>query len=305
MKGAAILIGILIIIAVLYFTGSWVTGQIDFKRVFGPVYNQSNAPAIPLIKPEKSSITAGAGKTGDRYYIGFQRESPLNQPPEGFTKEQLSPYYQLVDIGSVRRPSSDGYGAEFSVRAASSLKSAVDITNWRVRANKGVDVVIRGDIASSGPINLARIILKPGTAATVYSVVRVANIKNVELNKCTGYLNNVYKLSPALPNNCPRPKPVDFSEFSGSCQNFVNSLASCESPTSADRARFTSSEDAACFRFLSTLNYEGCSARYSGDPDFWNYGWRIWLDQIFPFDRFHDRLLLLDANGGLVDIYSY
>ncbi|HXF44167.1 MAG TPA: hypothetical protein VNK70_01750, partial [Candidatus Paceibacterota bacterium] len=119
MKGAAILFGIIIIIAVVYFTGSWVTGEIDFKRVFGPVYTKENAPDIKLIKPNATDITIRAGKEDNKYYVGFQRESPLVQPPEGFTREELSSYYQKVELFGVRAPSTYS-GGQFSIRAVSS-----------------------------------------------------------------------------------------------------------------------------------------------------------------------------------------
>ncbi|KKU93791.1 MAG: hypothetical protein UY26_C0004G0004 [Candidatus Jorgensenbacteria bacterium GW2011_GWA1_48_13] len=304
MKGAAILIGLLIIVAVLYFTGDWVTGQIDFKRVFGPVYNKETAPQIPLIEPGKSGITTGAGKTeSGGYYVGFERESPLDQPPEGFTKEQLSPYYRLLELTSVVRPPSSGFGGRFTIRTASALKEFIDITNWRVRSNKG-EIVIYGAPGGAGPVNQLNIVLRPGTSATVYSI-RSSFVKNVELNKCTGYLNKTYSFNPQLPNNCPRPDRSNIYTFSGACQSFILSLSACEQPTGEELNRFSSENDAACREFLNQLNYQNCYNEHSAESDFFRYGLRIWLEQVLPFSSEHDRLLLLDRNGLLVDIYTY
>ncbi len=296
--------GILIILAVLYFTGNWVTGQIDFKRVFGPVYNKENAPEIPLIKPDKSGITAGAGRTEDGgYSVGFERESPLNQPPEGFTKEQLSPYYQLLELSSVNRPPKSGFGGRFTIRTASALEESVNITNWRVRSNKG-EIAIYGGSGGAGPVNQSNIILRPGTSATVYSI-QSSFVKNVEMNSCTGYLSKTYAFNPSLPNNCPRPDRSSIYTFSGACQSFILSLSACEQPTGEELNRFAGENDSACREFLNRLNYQNCYDEHSAETGFSRYGWRVWLTEVLPFNSEHDRLLLLDRNSLLVDIYTY
>ncbi|HXF43981.1 MAG TPA: hypothetical protein VNK70_00735, partial [Candidatus Paceibacterota bacterium] len=186
----------------------------------------------------------------------------------------------------------------------SSVSAPVDVTGWRVRTDRGAEIVINGGVNYAGPVNLARILLRPGVAATIYES-RGTFVKNVEMNKCTGYLNDTYDFTPDLPNNCPRPDRNDVAGLSSSCQSFVLSLGACRKPTGDEWNRFANEGDLNCLVFLSNLNYENCYREHSAEADFFRYGWRVWLDQAFPFDREGGKLFLLDSAGLLVDVYTY
>ncbi len=274
----------------------WIANQLDLAGIFsrsGPTVKEAE-PQLTLKKEDR------------KVEVEFEKPSGLQLKkdiPAGFTAAHLSPYFGKVEITSLRRPTSAGTGGGFTLQADFTLNELLDITNWRIKSNKS-ELTIKGGSSDIPPVNLKRIILRPRTSAVFYTDIN-SFVKNVELNKCTGYLNNTYNFSPKLPTNCPRPERSDFITFSGECQSFIQSLSSCEQPTSAELNRFTRPSDISCHEFLESLNYGNCVREHSADPDFYSYGWRIWMSEKLPFDPRHDRLLLFDENGLIVDEYIY
>lgn len=228
---------------------------------------------------------------------------PTPTPPQGFALHDLSALFKKVRIVSVERPNQYGIGGSFTVQVESAIGSAVDVTGWEVRSNHG-SIAIESAYAPAGPVNQTRIVIRPATSAVFYAAWS-SFVKNIELNICTGYLNGTYALSPKLPNNCPRPARSEIVRFSGACQNFINSLSSCEVPTPSELNQYAVSGDTACRAFIDTLTYEGCVKRYGTLSNFYSYGWRAWLGTELKFDRYHDRLLLFDEGSKLVDEYVY
>ena len=224
-------------------------------------------------------------------------------PPEGFELGDLSPYYDTVKLSSVRRPDKFGLGGEFTIRVEGAAPSDVDVTGWDIRGNRG-SVTIAGAGGVVGPVNHSRIVVRRNTSATFYAAWS-SYVKNIELNTCTGYLNATYSVSPKLPTNCPRPPRAELAGFVGECQNFINSLSSCEMPTPSELNQYSVSRDAACRTYIDKLNYDGCVNRYRDLQNFYSYGWRVWMGVELKFDPYHDRLFLYDAAGKLVDEYVY
>ena len=235
-------------------------------------------------------------------------EKPVIVPPTGFSLSQLSPYYDKVRLESVTRAYDDYYSqSQFTLRTDYSLENGVNVTGWKIKGNKGAEIVIPraiGDYGVQGFSQASDILLKKGDYLTVYSGKSPSN-QNFRLNKCIGYLNNLYTFSPSLPNNCPSIDRNKIISFSGRCQSFIYSLGTCEEPSSNERNQFTTPEDASCGSFLTALNYGGCYSAHRYETDFFSNEWRAWVNQQFSFDRDHDRVLLYDRNGLLVDEYTY
>ena len=55
---------------------------------------------------------------------------------------------------------------------------------------------------------------------------------------------------------------------------------------------------------MANLNYDGCVKAHQADTRFFTNVWNVWSGNRF-LDPLHDRVLLLDANGKLVDWYLY
>ncbi len=294
-KGFFVIVLVLLVIYGVYF----LVTQADFfrllsiPRVFDP-FATSVPPAQTTSRTSRTTRTTAP----------TVRAPEVPVPPDGFSVSDLSPYFDKVRIASVRRPNQYGVGGEFTLRVDASAGTSVDVTGWSVRGNRGGNVIIFGAGGTSGPVNQARVIVRPNTSAIFYAAGGTF-VKNIELNACTGYLNDLYVITPKFPNNCPRPSRSDLVTFSGECQNFINSLGSCEVPDAEDVNRFTGSRDVACRAYLNSLNYGPCVSRYRDLPNFYSYGWRVWLGAELKFDPYHDRLILFDAAGKLVDEYVY
>ena len=299
MRAIGLIIVIIIIIVIVYNGVLWLSNNLSLGEIFYLPSGQSTSSAVETKKQTAPKIRIDTSPK-----ISEPTKSSVTvTPPQGFTATDLSPDFGKVEVTSVRRPSSLGAGGGFTLRADFTLGELLDVTGWRIKSNDG-EITIKGSISSVPPVNLARIILRPRTSAVFYTD-RQSFVKNVELNKCTGYLNNNYDLNPRLPNNCPRPDRSETINFSGECQSFIRSLSSCEQPTSTELNRFTRPSNILCHEFLEDLNYGNCIREHSGDPDFYSYGWRIWTSDRLPFDRKHDRLLLFDGNNLLVDEHIY
>lgn len=298
-----IILVIVIAIGAIYSVVRWVAGEVNFSGILSrngsTRYTESKLSSNQKPKAEVSRSDEGEIK------VEFEKPSGITEEiPEGFESSDLSPDFGKIEITSLRRPTSSGAGGGFTLRSDFTQGDPVDITNWSIQGNDNKEITIRGGISSVPPVNLTRIVIRPRTSAVFYADTN-SFVKNVQLNKCTGYLNKTYNFDPKIPNNCPRPDRSQTISFSGECQNFIRSLSACEQPTGSELNRFASVDDIACHEFLEDLNYGNCVREHSNDSDFYSYGWRVWLSDRLPFDRQHDRLLLLDEDNLLVDEYVY
>lgn len=229
--------------------------------------------------------------------------------PKGFSASELSPYFHKIRLGSVFAGSYNYYGqvslyASFSSPASQRADNdeAINVSGWVLRANNGSQIVPRA-VNIYDPSGLASetdVYLKSGNVLYIYTSPSAIGV-NLRLNKCIGYLENTNHFMPSLPMNCPYVPRSEVSNFSGRCQDYIMSLGSCRLP--GPNPPIPYSEDA-CRYYLDRLNYRGCFERYRSDPDFLGYEWRAWSGSRFLDER-HDRILLLDKQGLLVDIYEY
>lgn len=216
-----------------------------------------------------------------------------------------------VRISSGNLNSTDTRSEYLVLRSDSS--SDVSITGWRlVAAKAGVNVTIPSGtlIAQKGGVlsrNLTSIVLKPNTEA--YVSTGVSPVENsFQETKCTGYLNANNAFNPFLSSRCPAPIDDLKEEYGGNatlydkCSSYVNSIGSCRVPN-ADGTDIPNS----CRNFVEgRLNYDGCLSAHRSDDDFTGDRWRIFLDERHELWRNSgDTITLLDANGKIVDQYSY
>lgn len=236
------------------------------------------------------------------------QEPPKPIPPYGFSVDDLSPYYKKVAITGFVRPSySSPLRGKFTIRFSGTNDESVDVTGWKVKGNRGGEVYIphaAEDFGISGWGPNGNIILRNGDYVTVYSSKSPID-KNFRLNKCIGYLNNAYSFNPRLPMSCPSFDRKKIITFSGACQTFLQRIGRCEEPTAAEKNMFTGPSDVECRAFLDTLNYGGCYRAHRADKDFFSNEWRVWLNAEMFFDPEHDRLILYDKNGKVVNEYLY
>lgn len=228
--------------------------------------------------------------------------------PQGFTLDQLSPYFHKVRIATVFPGSPDDY-SQIVLSAWFDGERAIPLKGWRLQGNRSFQIVPYRAVQVYDPLGNAPendIYLRNGDSLNIYSTVSPIG-RNMRLNKCLGYLEKYYDFNPPLYGGCP--SIVDsyaISTFRGECQDYIYSLGYCAEPESNPPVAL---DDYECRAYLNKINYRGCFEKYQNDEDFLGREVRAWTGNTGPNSKFldfrHDRVLLLDQNGLLVDIYSY
>jgi len=258
---------------------------------------------------QKNKIYSNQPLTSNQ--INSQNQNNSNQksntiqitPPTGFSLKDLSPFYKKIKINYIN-PGFYGMGT-ISLSADYDLEYSINITGWKIKSNKGELIIPQGvnDYPPSGFTENSDILLEKNGRVSIYNWTS-ANGRNLRINKCIGYLNNTYKFTPSLPCSYTNLYSRDeITTFSGRCQNYILSLGSCRIPTPQDLNTF--SNEPACRSFLDRFSYSGCYLRLQNSSNFLSNEWIIWIPGFWDFDRNHDRVLLLDKNNLLVDIYVY
>ncbi|MCL4437461.1 hypothetical protein M1513_00270 [Patescibacteria group bacterium] len=255
----------------------------------------SSQPSQPISPPEPTpNYTAAATSS--------EPQISTSEIPTGFTRKELSPYFQEINIGNA----SPNYGdyAQISIQSYNLPQTEkVDITGWAIKWNTGKFVIPQGVALydPSGWETPSDINLFNNSTVNIYSIPNSLGV-NFEINKCIGYLANRYQFTPELPSSCPTIDSSEFSNLSGDCQNYIDSInGSCQEP--GPNLPFTYN-DPSCSNVLNKFNYTSCFNSHRNDLDFLTGEWRIWNAPL-NFDQSHDNILLFDKNGLLVSQYQY
>lgn len=265
--------------------------------------NTKNLFQLPSTAKSLSSYVRtpeGAGQPVDSAPIN------TNAPAQG----AHSPLYGQVRIASLVRASPfPGTGGEVSISADWSLKNPIDVTGWGVRGNKGTVVFIPQAVPDYNPntfvgLQNTDIMLESGGRVVVYGSRNPISV-NFRLNKCTGYMNEAYKFDPSLPNECPQINYARTASLSGRCQDFVRTLNVCVTPKLDAYNQANGYVEDECRTLVARQNQTACYTDHRGDADFFSKEWRAWNGVYMPFDADHDRLVLYDKQGLIVDEYIY
>jgi hypothetical protein len=305
-KIAFILIAIVVAGLVLYAYNANLGGQ-------ATNFFKSLSPAASTSTPVQTS--SPGSQTGPSYtpppqqtVIAPTPTSSINPAniPAGFTAAQLSPYFGQVRFGGV----SPSYGSAYSGSYGQislyanppEQSSTIDVTGWEIKTNAGGEYVPQA-VAAYDPSGLAPasdIRLKSGDSLTLYSSFAPVNLR---LNACMAYFPDRAQFNPQLPNSCPYNDNSAAQNFTGACQNYIQSLGSCGTPNLSDPR--IPQNDYNCISYLQhNFSYLSCFNAHRTDPNFLSNQVWVWMGAS-PLDLYHDRVLLLDRNNLLVDIYKY
>ena len=236
----------------------------------------------------------------------------LPTPPSGFVVDELSLFFDQVRLSSVQRPRSAYSRTSLRLVPSTKLKDSINVTGWTIKTQSGGDGISVPQAIEDyipGSSREKDIVIERGESVYVYGHYEFDEYqhlfgKNIQLNKCTGYLNNLYEFDPALSKSCPRVSKDDYAPFSSECRSLISSLRTCEEPTSQEINSFI--YDSACQSFLRDwFGYGNCYKQYRGEDNFFSGKWYVWLEKRIPLDEDHDRVFLFDREGLLVDEYTY
>jgi len=261
----------------------------DWQATYG------NSRTIRLLSGDKTYLFQVRAKTSDGIYD--------LTPAQRSLQAKISSYLNKVQITSA---SPGQYPYSIMRIALSNGGSDVDVSGWTLQSYTVKYSIPTGtnlyNVASSRASS--DIVFKSGDYLTIIGQVSPIGV-NYRLNKCLGYLN--YSPSPTptpnFDNNCPSPDNSEMSNLSISCQNYIRTLWACQIPTSFDISNYDL--DSQCQNFITNrLNYSGCVSRYLYDSDFSSRNWYVYSGNNFLLPD-HDKLILRDSQGFVVDVYSY
>jgi hypothetical protein len=251
-------------------------------------------PELPPAVPSTTTIITAAGSSS----------TPAVDPsqiPAGYTIAELSPYFHQVRFGGISAGTAYYYGT-ITLDTQLNPGEEVDITGWQIKGNDGGEYVPQAvDLYDpSGLTAPSDIILQTNDTVSIYSSSAPVNLR---LNECIGYVTPMINSNPSLPLTCPYVDRSAIQNFTGACQNYIESLGNCQQPnlTNPEVPR----TDYACQDYLeNNFNYKSCFQEHVSDPNFLSNQVWVWTGSNVV-DPDHDTVRLLDKNGLLVDIYSY
>lgn len=265
-----------------------------------------SAPSTKYVAPSGPNAPLGSNMTAPSTISSQSSQISDSQIPSGFTRGQLSSYFHKITISSAYTSSYSSYPSEIKLYSSLSKDEKINITGWRIKSNRG-EIIIPKAVNVYEPSGFSPeedIVLSANNYVNIYGNNSPIS-RNLRLNKCTGYLQNTYNFNPALPQNCPSISNSEISYLSGQCQTYISSLWGCKLPdVSFYNLLPGTNEGNTCRAFLNAINSAFCFQKHRSDSDFLSNEWRIWVNQNI-LDSQHDKVLLYDKQGLLVDQYIY
>jgi len=241
-------------------------------------------------------ITAKPYKTSDYFDL------PRSDSDIGLNSFSRSESRPRVRISAARIMTGPNPYTEIMLIADMISGESVRVTGWTLRNNRGESFMLpqAQEVYETGGFT-RDIILKSGERVILYSTPNIAG--GFRLNKCMGYLANIYSMTPPLPTSCPRLGGAEIGHLSIPCQNYITSLSSCSVSQTIPGFSYN---DSSCQNFLTKLNYSGCVDLHRRESDFLSQEWRIWGGSALNLWRMdHDVVRLYDGNGQFITEYQY
>lgn len=334
MGGKTVILIIIIIIGLgvglyLYSSGAFVKGVNGFNSLFPapsssvshaaggststsgsfwsfldlPGFNSSlTGPSIPPPQQQTTGSGPASGSTGSSGIGSSNPNLTAANVPTGFTLDQLSPYFHDIRLSGVSAGTSYYYGTITLSDDNYNSTDTIDITGWQIKSRDGGEYIPQA-INIYDPTGLtppSDIIVKQGDTVSLYSSSAPFNLR---LNECIGYVAHVADFDPALPLSCPEVDQSQIQNFTGACQEYIDSIGGCEQPNMASPQ--IPQTDYACQDYLeNNFTYKSCFQAHDGDANFLSNQVWVWTGANVV-DQYHDSVELLDRNGLLVDLYTY
>lgn len=287
------IIGIIVALIVGYFGFS---GTQFFSR--GPL----------ATGPGRGTDIQNPQPVGSRGFFGFGEPSPPPAPRRG-----ESPFKGKIRISTVQRSSDrpEGeyalirHGGFFSSRTAG--EQPIDVTGWTIGSIRGSEPIPRAFNIPEIDAAVGDVILPPGGEVIILSGTPSYQ-QSFRENQCVGYFNETHPFTPSLSNSCIDDNS-DRSEllqrgFNGACVDAIHNVSACRMPQGPFPVAAIKKE---CVDYMNeNFSYVGCVKNFRDRKDFLKNTWRVSLKRGEKlFDPRHDRVILRDQNGLLVDEFEY
>ncbi|QQR82218.1 hypothetical protein IPJ70_02965 [Candidatus Campbellbacteria bacterium] len=261
------------------------------------------------------TISDAEYKQGELDRIAQELLSISQATQKALDEKNRSPYYGMVNL-EYGNTYTDSSREEYVVVAASSNNPApIVISGWKLESIiSGTRVSIPQGVALLEGAYPQRheqnVFLAPGERAIINSRYAVGINTGFLENKCTGYIDPRYTISPPLTRSCPSLKNENLSTFGITPSAFHNTDAydTCmdgiESARSCERGSYASTTPSICKAFIKKYStYDGCLELHKTDSDFFGDTWRLFLGSnkdVWRNER--EAIALIDDSGKVVDI---
>lgn len=306
-------IATIIIIAVVFIVAAQYlqTQNPDFGASGdGPLAIGSNDASInnpqPIAEPRDigSRITSSGARSSSPTRTKNTDKKTV-QPKPGY-----SPYENIVSLARVQR-ATDPAKEYIIIRNGSFFnrtEASININGWTFESRKSGKIKIPN--AEEIPMidaDARPIMLPPRGEITIMSGVSTFG-RSFRENVCTGYFSQFHSFTPSIAACSTIPfnaQGLLDAGYNSNCVDFVKSIPRCRIPAIPfeKSGRIGNS----CIDYITnTYSYSGCVARFRDDKAFFKNTWRVFLNQpTHIFDTLHDRVILRDDKGSIVDEFEY
>lgn len=301
-----IIIAVVFIVAAQYLQ----TQNPSFGASGGPLAAGSSDSAIqnpqPIAEPGSISRPVTPSRTNSPSRGSTKGTDTKDiQPKPGY-----SPYENVVSILRVQR-SIDPTKEYATIRNGSFFnrtEAVVSIDRWTIESRKSGKIAIPA--AEEIPMvdaGTRQILLPPRGEIIITSGISTFG-RSFRENACTGYFTQSHSFTPSLATCSAIPFDAQGlldAGYNGDCVDFVKSISKCRIPNIPYEK--SGRIGSACIEHITnTYSYSGCVARFRDEKTFFKNTWRVFLNQpSHIFDSKHDRIILRDSEGLIVDEFEY
>ncbi len=231
--------------------------------------------------------------------------------PAASLKAGESPFKGVIRISTVERfgdrPENEYLTIRYDGRYLPSPARLIDVTGWRIATPRESEGIPRALNIPEIDADERDIFLPPGGEVIIVSGTP-SYTRNFRENQCVGYLTEAHQFTPFLSSSCPDDNPSRTQllrkGFNGQCVDVIEAIPSCRRPVGPLAAGIIGQ---ACADYISgNFSYYSCVRDFRNDQDFLKKSWRTVLRRSRKlYDSRHDRIILRDQNGLLVDEFEY
>jgi len=225
-------------------------------------------------------------------------------------EEKTSLFSEKVIIRKCAGSQTDVNKEYLELNVNSSVTEKILISDWTLKSEMtGTEIKIgeASKLPYTSQINKESAVFVSGGDKIIITTGRSPIGVSFQINKCSGYLEQFQNFYPSLKKECPLVEDEDLpisgpNAFNDECWDYIESISCCETPLV-----FPLDMQYECRSYLTTeVNHNACIDNHKNESDFYQPEWRIFLERETDLWKKEREIIeLLDAQGKIVDIYSY